>query len=250
MKLLKKVYLSFVFVLLKGQLLLAYTSGGYELFCHDWLGVPGVNNHVLPQVNNIIPLTMVGPAPAIPFNNCAILSWMFPAVPVAPGPIALPPLILANQAELALMRFVEGITNGHHDLNNFAYPLAILYAAFGIPIPAGLVPGMPAGYLPRALASGGYNTTSARLLYRFPFVMPLGIAAGTDTVAVLLSLNRRASKDLKDIHWNSTDFSVMLFTPFGVLVHDSMKRSLNLFFPLATPPNSATIVTFRETSVN
>ena len=101
------------------------------------------------------------------------------------------PVSPANQAGLAIIRFVTGITNGHHNLNNFAYPLAILYTAFGIPIPAGLIPGMPAGYVARALTSGGYNTTAARFLRRFPFIIPLGIAAGSDTVAVLLSLEKK-----------------------------------------------------------
>lgn len=111
MKCLEKVYLSFVFVLMEGQLVLAFPSGGYELFCHDWVNVPGVANRVLAQTNTLLSYTLSLP-PVIGQNHCAILSWLAPAVPVAipASAIALPPLTPANQAGLAIIRFVTGMS--------------------------------------------------------------------------------------------------------------------------------------------
>ena len=130
----KIIRLWFVFILLGEQFLFAnFPSGGYELFCHDWIAVPGVANQVLAQTNTLLSYTLPLP-PVIGQDHYAVLSWTPPAAPVAVpgGAIALPPLLLSAQATLALKRFLVGITNYRHNLDNFIHPQAIIHTALGL----------------------------------------------------------------------------------------------------------------------
>lgn len=150
--------LSFSAILLKCVSLSAYNAGGAEVFFHDTHIVQQHLNNVSPHFPDIIGFTMIPPAlPPVLLDNYRFFTHIPPAIGLAPvGVSALPPAIMTPQkATLAIKRFLIGITNGHHNLGNFAAPNQIINAAF-----AGLI----TPYVTRALNCGGYNDITARFL--------------------------------------------------------------------------------------
>lgn len=251
-------------ILLKCVSLSAYNAGSVEVFFHDTHVVLPHLNSVSQYFQDIIGFTMAAPAgPLVPLDSYRF----FVRMPAAPGLVPIagfvvpPPLGVPQKATLAINRFLIGITNGHHNLNNFAFPDQIVNAAFA---------GFISPYVIRALNCGGYDDTTARFLHHlitgvgFPAALR-GLIGGLipDTVVILLSLDKRVSKNMKEIHWNSSSLLVISPPIAGAMVaafpaigpalalgYDSIKTLLNNHFPVWAAPNSATAVTFRQTSDN
>lgn len=255
--------LCFSDILLKCVSLSAYNAGGAEVFFHDTHIVQQHLNIVSPHFQDIIDFTM----PALPALPLVLLDnyRFFTHIPAAIGlaPVcfsALPPAIMIPQkATLAIKRFLIGITNGHHNLGNFADPNQIINAAF-----AGLI----TPYVTRALNCGGYNDITARFLHclltgmGFPLGLGGPIGATANSVVILLSLDKRVSKNMKEIHWNSSSLLTIAppiagavaaaFPAIGAvpLAYNSIKTILNNHFPVGLAPHSATVIAFRRTSDN
>lgn len=173
----------------------------------------------------------------------------------------LGPLTLQQQATLAINRFCIGITN-NNAIPAFQNLQGLINTFFGI----------PANQMQHALAAGGYNTTSAQFLHSLfsPGGIPAGIVgpAGfpNQTIALVLKLQHRVSKDIKEIHWSSSSFiaiNPILWInilnalplpppPMGLVpAYISIKQRINnpfIFF--IANPHSATFVVYDETSIN
>ncbi len=96
------------------------------------------------------------------------------------------------------------------------------------------------------------------------FPLGLGGPIGTpaNSVVILLSLDKRVSKNMKEIHWNSSSLLTIAppiagavaaaFPAIGAvpLAYNSIKTILNNHFPVGLAPHSATVIAFRRTSDN
>ena len=261
-----KKFSLFTIALFQTLLCKAHVCQGFENFYHDASAAsPAILNRCFLNIN-----ALFNP-PINPYLNLAnsTYHWYFSHPPVVGNywnqniaGNALVQLTIPQQATLAINRFCIGITNynnvpAFHDLQG-------LVDAFA---------GLPAAQMQQALLAGGYDTTSARFLHTLlnPGGIPIGITGGAgspnETVALVLKLQHRASKDLKEIHWSSVSgIAVNLALWQNILqalplppppmvpvpAYVSIKQRINnpfLLLMLASP-HSATFVIYDETSIN
>lgn len=111
----------------------------------------------------------------------------------------LRPLTIQQQARMAINRFVIEIVNWHVLFDNFQLPQDIGNAAIN---------NMQTPYAVRALNYGGYGTVAEQFLLALTSGnLPCGILGNPQNphtgIGVILHLDKRVSKNIKEIHWNS-----------------------------------------------
>lgn len=117
-------------------------------------------------------------------------------------------------------------------------------------VAAGL-PGANVAAAANSLRRGGYNTFSAAFIYScrnvgggfLPFNIPIPPLPVANRIWVGLHFQRRESKNIKEIHWNSQ---------FGGAGYATVKDLIDFTiagFGLAAP-NSATLIYFDDNSLN
>lgn len=170
----------------------------------------------------------------------------------------LNPLTIQQQARMAIKRFVIGIVNQHLIFDNFQLPQDIGNAAFN---------NVVTPYATRALNNGGYDTVAAQFLFalingNFPNGILGNIQNPHTGIGVVLHLNERVSKNIKEIHWNSLPVLPINQTflqavndalgglQFALFVYNTIKGNINnIWVQLGVAvPNSATIIHFTSTS--
>ena len=266
-----KKFLLFIVVLFHFTPCKAHVSQGFESFFHDThqengnVLLPVTQNRCFIYINDLFN-HQVSPYTSLP-NDSYMWYTSSSVFPVQPNywdqtiPGALQALTLQQQATLAINRFCIGITN-NNNVPAFQNLLGLLRAYRGLNVLN----------LQRALTAGGYNTSSARFLYKL--LSPRGIpqqvsnlkGQTNQSVSVVLKLQRRPSKDLKEIHWSSLSFTTInLALWHGILnrpginrqairmpIYISIKRRIDRLFTIFNlpPPHSATFIVYDETSMN
>ncbi len=224
----------------------AASSEGVEVFAHDTGNVPLSQNIIVKNPIN----ALRGDGSADVFCWPANVNINFP----------LPVLTAQQVARMAIDRFVIGITDGHVDFDNFRNLLQIGNATIGEVI---------TNYVHQVLNDRSYNTEAARFLFTLKNGnFPAGILGNRLNpnygIGVVLHLNKRVSKNIEEIHWNSLPLipvnrdivqivnnaiGPLMFAPF---VYNTIKRNINeLWWQVGLQyPNSATIIHFKNTSQN
>lgn len=204
-----KTFLSFIVILFLTLLCKAFPMQGLECFCHDTPNVQFRNNNcwrnivqLLNNQNNLFNLQ----------NNT--YSWILNGV-LNPQDINLNPLPLQQQATFAIARFCIGITN-NRPLPAFQ-DLRALVRTYVNGAQNNLV---------HALAAGGYNSPSAQFLHALfaPGGIPLNLVVN-DNVGIILKLQRRASKNLKEIHWSSSSAIAVNLKLWGKILHEVIQQN-------------------------
>lgn len=275
-----KKFLPLAIILFQNLTCKAHFIQGFESFYHDThdnLGIPmtlATANRCFQNLNNLFNHP-VNPCFPLPFSTYRwyMSNLFFPPVigiywnQTIPG-LALGPLTLQQQATLAINRFCIGITN-NNPIPAFQDLQGLIDTFSGLPIlnaPRALA-------MQHALTAGGYNTISAQFLHSLfsPGGIPLGIVgpAGfpNQTIALVLKLQHRVSKDIKEIHWASSSFiainqnlwnNILIALPLPpppmvpAPAYISIKQRINnpFIFLKIDNPHSATFVLYNETSIN
>lgn len=226
-------------------------NGGFEIFCHNTRAVPVNLNTVVNHVSAIVATLQGGATPAVDATATyhggasyylhSVGAGLAPVIRFVSPPLA--PLTLVEQAQVALRRAMMGIE---------VYPP--FHDALAVAIPLGVAAVTPLG---GALVRGGYATFLAAFCYHvshagpaslgalLPVAMPV-IGGVRPHVCVSLKLLRRASKNLKEIHWLS--LPVLPNAP-GML---TIKWRIDAYFAFAdaSAPHSATLIYYTDNSAN
>lgn len=208
-------------------------NAGVEIFFHDTVHVPPIAN----AVNTARAINVLSGVPAVnSTQNYAGGGVYAVGDNVMHNLIAVPVLTLQQKAMMAVERFAFGIRN-HNVMFHMPDVFIVAVGAIG-----GIGVNQAAQFAAeRSLDRGGYSTFSAAFLYSCTHIgvawLPWALqAVGNANIWIGVHLQRRVSKNIKEIHWNSC------ITPLKVTI----KNLINAL--RGNAPNSATLIYYDNNS--